>query len=1240
MAKEAPVFSAEQLNAINTRDRTLLVSAAAGSGKTTTLTERIIRSITADKNPQSLQNMLIVTFTNAATADLHRKIGEALKDEIAKRPDDTHLERELHLLPSARISTIDSFCNELLRSCADRVGVPPNYRLAEGAEIKILTSSILDALISAVYEGDLPEVATPEQMEALCDCLTDSKSSRALADVFSVLYEKSKSCIDGVGIFRELANNYLPKERTPIEKTPYGKDLMEYAKEALKFYTDTALSISKYLECGTDAEVADADYIKDQAKRIEALISNDAYLDMRAALTSFKLDKKPSCSKDNKTEKIEYARKKLDSWVKDSIQTLREDFFSYTEDEWYVLLDGLHTRTSTLASLLEKFDELYLREKIRRNMLEHSDVARFAYKTLYNPDGSLTDIALAYRDRLTSVYIDEYQDVNALQDAIFRAISKNNRFMVGDIKQSIYGFRSAKPEIFANMKSTFPPLDEKVYTPEASIFMSQNFRCDEGIINFVNAIFDRSFAAVKKSIGYVAEDKLQFKKKYKDHPAPAYRSAEILVLEKPSTEDESSDYDVADDGEPSTSHSPDFIADKILALTDKESSEKRNDGKSIEYSDIAIILRTKSNMESFAAALEQRGIPYELPDTKGYFMNAEVLLALCLLNSIDNPSKDVYLAGLMCSPLYGFTPDDLLRYRRAASGVTLYKAIRTYADEHTEDTRLSAFLSTLEHYRCLAEGMNVDALIMRLYNETGLLALASKNGARDNLMLLYSYARKFEGSSYKGLYSFINYINNVADRDEGLSESANTISDRNCVKIISAHSSKGLEFPVVFFAEASRKRTNLDKRGRIAYQEGYGLSFYLRTPGGAALAKNPIHHLIQSKMDRRYYEEELRVLYVALTRARERLYVVADLTADSLEQYLTGLCCRFDTLTPFAITKMSSMLDIILSSPTDARLEFIPTEEPQKCDTPPDTDGEGAEKAPENEENSEKAPEKEEDGEKAPERGADGEKAPKNGADEVVRDERVYNSIKERFSFEYPRGEKTQIPEKMSVSRLHPSVLDGADDDEAINLSKGFRRHLLPEFITGEERDESTKRGIATHMVLQFCDLDSLAKSGTSAELSRLVEDGFISKSSLERVRTEEIELFRQSELFKEMKAAKKLYRELRFNSQLPAEFFATDAERRAALRGTKVLVQGVIDCIIEDSLGELHLVDYKTDRLNEKELADEMLAKRKMNEAHAVQLTYYALAIEEIFGKRPKTVSVYSMPLGKCLSITPLDEL
>lgn len=1181
-------WTEEQLSAIDNRDKTLLVSAAAGSGKTATLTERIIRSLTDSKKKMNIDSILVVTFTTTAAGELREKISDALNEEILKRPNDDHLKRQLHLLPSARISTIDSFCNDILRNNCDRVGVSPGYRIADGAECELLAISIIEGLIEAIYNGELPEVATPEEFEELCDCLTDSGRVEEISGVLRFIHLRCENAEDGVDLLSRLRENFV-HGGSPVEETFYGSYLMERYREMVEHYLPC---IKKYLDIFTAGNSVEQKYI-DTAKAdydlLLALKHATTYEEVKPLMATCKLADRAKLRDEEPTEvMLRYVS--LREMMRPELYGMKS-YFLYTTEQWHSLLDSLYRLVGVLHRFEVEFDRLFLEEKRRRGAFSYADIERYTYKCLIQ-DGELTDIAHNVARQYDAIYIDEYQDVNQLQNRIFEAISRpDNRFMVGDIKQSIYGFRSACPEIFAEMKKTFPPLDGS--TGEcASIFMSRNFRCDRGIVDFVNNIFDRAFGFTADSIGYVSSDRLEYSKPQK-RGEPEYRYPEVCMIDK---------------GGDDNATTPEVVAMKVAELI---RDGRLNDGTPIKASDIAIILRYTSGKDGkYAAALEALGIPACISDAESFFLSPEVLLALCLLNTIDNPRRDIYLAGLLCSPLFNFDAEDLFRVKQYKCD-SLYESLCLYSEANPDFTKGASFLRTLDYYRSIAEGMSVDGLIRKLYRETGLMSLASRSGGKENLTLLYDYARSYEAGSFKGLYNFISFINNIIDKKTTFDD-ARARTGVDAVKIITAHSSKGLEYPIVIFAEADARITNRDKEKRLIISEDFGISFRLRSPSGLALVNSPVHDIINDRIGRKIFEEELRVLYVALTRARERLFVVGRCPTVKRAEYDLDLSVLAENMSEYSFRTLSSYLEIILmcegSRPKNAK-DFCGFERKEE--------------------------------------GRD-EENPTDEAEKPVYDDRLYDTLTQRFGYEYHSLELTTLPEKMSVSTMSPTVLDGSETDtvsltieeeDPVDLERDtyrpiVRRKTLPAFALGTDEEESAKRGVATHLFMQFCSFDRLIREGSEAELRHLVDDGFISREDSLRVRLDEIELFRSSSLIREMLSAHKVHRELRFNVYLPAAHFTSDEARRQAYRDRDILVQGVIDCIIERSDGSIILCDYKTDRLTRRELADRSLAEKKLREAHSMQLGLYSLAIEKIFGKKPDKVEIYSLPLGDTVSV------
>ncbi len=1169
----------EQLSAINTRDKTLLVSAAAGSGKTATLTERVIRSLTDPNGRADITSLLAVTFTNAAASELRLKISAALEAAVAERPCDKELERQLYLLPAAEICTIDSFCNDVVRKNADKVGLVPNYRIADTAELAILESSLLEGLIDAVYDGELSAVAEPEAFEELCDCLTDSKRTEELSDVFRFIYDRTSATERGVDSLLPLIEEYNPEKFVTVQKTRHGSYLMERVRELCRHYRGEILKYRDSISPATPTGAKYRNMATCDAELLESIERSASYGDMRERMCSLEFSKRPPCG-DDPTGRLEELTELRDLMKKELTELC--DYFKYTEEHWCETYRGFYRVFSVLYRFLSYFDGLYREEKRRRAIASYNDIERYAYEILWQ-NGERTDVARSLRERYSAVYIDEYQDVNSLQNRIFEAVSRpDNRFMVGDIKQSIYGFRSAKPEIFAGLKSKYPPLESAV-GDAAAVFMSRNFRCDEGIVDFVNSVFDRMFSLVGESIGYSAGDRLVFAKS--ENESSDYRRPTVCMLDKGG---------VPTDGGEAISE-PRLVAMKISELL---RSGTLNDGTPVKPSDIAIIMRNaRGHDKEYAEALGELSVPCVISDEKSFFLSKEVLLALCLLNSIDNPRRDIYLAGLMCSPLYSFTPDELYLIRHGGGGETLYEDLTHYVEANPDYAKGRGFLDSLAHYRAIAEGVSADKLIYRLYSETALLALAARSGGKDNLMLLYDYARSFSAGSYKGLYSFLSFINGIVGERTTFDDNRES-AERDAVEIITCHSSKGLEYPIVFLVETGQRFTNHDAKNRLAYAEDFGISVRLRTPSGLGLVNNPVQGIINHYLSAKNYEEELRILYVALTRAREQLYVTGECPKKRRGEYERRVQLLRRTLSSYSARALSSYLEILLvAGDEQARLEPKALVELLKT----------------------------------AEVGAVGgiDSCDSDSSESVLTEESVEEYVR-RFTYEYPDEAVVALPEKMSVSKMSPGVLDGTDEPEPVSYSGAH----TPAFILGAPADESARRGVATHYFMQFCDLENLARVGVSVEIERLVAEKFISPDDSARIRREELEAFSKSRLFSDMIGAKGLWRELRFNVRLPARIFTEDSERAARLSEREILVQGVIDCIVEYPDGRIGVFDYKTDRLTRDELCDPALAEAAMRSRHENQLYYYSLAVEKMFGKAPDKVEVYSLHLGRCVNV------
>ena len=1075
--------------------------------------------------------------------------------------------------------------------------------------------------------------------------------------------------------FAELIEEYNPAKFTTVESTRFGKYIMDSLKEMGEHFQRA------YEYCIREVEAYTGTY-KDRDELIKKLNTDKGFARSLTKLTTYKeaytyLPTVYISNAVSNTNKALPSTTPLNNAFKSAVDEHIKNFFSHDEREWLHAYTGLYRELGTLLRLLRHYDSELLKEKNRRNICEFHDIERYTHKCMWQ-DGERTEVAKAQSLLYSQIYIDEYQDSNELQDDIFRAIStETNRFMVGDIKQSIYRFRGANPDIFARMKMTYPNLEKVKDTDHAAIFMSENYRCDRGVIDFTNMVFDRIFEYIGKNIGYVKEDRLTCSKyALPGKVEPPSHFPELCLIDSSG---------LAKSYKDDPEWREDMLAPYAVAQKIKEllASGKLNQGikdpetgkirYNIEPGDIAIIMRTaKGRINLYKRALDEYSIPNAVAEETKFFLTPEALLTLCLLNAIDNPHRDVYLTGLMLSPLYSFTESELALIRRVSpekNKPSFYTSLKKFVAENPGYEKGINFIKCLKKYRTVSEGTATDTLLLRLYHETGLLALAAKNGTKDRLYRLYEYARSYEAGSFKGLYNFISYINSIINRKNSL-DKREPINNPDAVKIITAHGSKGLEYPVVFYVGGE---DHIGGGGgnysRYEYSEGFGIGMNIRSDTGLALVKNSTRSIISAHAKKKDVEEEARILYVTLTRARERLYIVAPM-GKKKEEFEKDVTFSREFLDEYEVYKIGTLYKMLLvGSGLDAKspAEFLETVPPQllekvttNVDISPDESKTG---------NTAKS----DTGATVSRDQAFSPPTDKTAGEiDVPQDDsRLTAELKSRFNYKYPRMHITLLPGKVSASSLFPRLLDGAGEGETVistdevdglktdvtittgddkiarrqstdgerikKLLRSAKLGIQPDFLSEKKRVSATDRGIATHLFFQFCKPAELKNNGVEAELQRLKNDKFISEEDEKLIRTEEVEAFRNSHLIDEMIAAKELYCEFRFNVLLPADIFATP-EAKPLYKDETVLVQGVIDCLYLGADGEYHLIDYKTDRLTREQLKDRDAARREMCDRHASQLYYYGLAVERIFGKKPTTREVYSLHLGDTLSVVTDD--
>ncbi len=1268
MARE---WTPAQAAAIATRDRTLLVSAAAGSGKTATLTERIIKTLTDPVQKGDISRMLVVTFTRSAAAELRARISAALNEAMAQGGHSPHLSRQLLLLPGAHISTIDSFCLDLVRANAAQIGLSPAFRLADPAEDRLLLHSAMNRLIEDCYEGTV-DFCNGDSFCPLVDCLTGSRGDGELSDILLSLYDKTQGFARGHYVIADMADTLLAAtEKTPFE-TPWGAYLCDRAKKTGDAWIGRYTEINARLAADPNTAVAYLPAFEADLSdlRVFRRALEEGYAAAREALLAFRKPGLKSLRADKKTADAAEAQEMRTEFYS-ALKKLRERSFSYTEEEWRATLPALAEKVGLIGRILAVFGDRVWEEKRRRGICSFNDLSHGALRLLMDENGNPTPLAAEIGRDFDAVYVDEYQDVNEVQHRLFELIATPRaRFMVGDIKQSIYGFRGAQPEIFARIRQSFPTLEEADGdAPAASLSLAKNFRSLPPVLAFTNLIFGRLMEGVGAHIDYREEEDKLIPGRAVEGEAPRVTVALFDKNGAQGTEAETESLynDEATEQEPAAengaSNTPDAEAAYVAkTIRDLLAGGKMIGNRPICPGDIAILLRRGAPGERFAKALAEYGIRAETASKRGFFLNPEILLALSLLNVIDNPRRDVYLAGLLRSPLYGFTMDDLINIRRAADaspddrGCSLYEALCLYNVSNPDFEKGHRFLEALATYRRMAEGQPVDRLIWQLYRETGLLSLAGadKSGSpaarRANLMLLYDYARRFEASSYHGLYNFIAYINEAIERGQSIEEGHPQSERMDTVRIMTIHQSKGLEFPVCFLCDCGAGFMKRDAQSALLFDRTLGCGLKLGDKTGLAHIRNPIYHAISESILASSVEEEMRILYVALTRPRDRLYVTA--TMRHPHRAVEKAASRRSPLGAAEAYACGSYADMILAAAAgDPSFDLL-------------FPGEGE-----------------------AEEGGRVSQAHVNEAEDNAQTtpstaevEEAAHTLADRFSYVYPHQHLTALPGKMSVSRLYPTVLDESEadvppvprvppesgnvlqvgtrvlqadeislsnvlhlqdfdrDEDAAQGKAGSATGYLPRFMGGE-RDAAARAGTATHLFMQFCDFTYLRQNGAAAELARLTEARFLSAEDTALVRLCEIEAFVRSSLLSALMGNGRLYRELRFHARMPAAAFTADPRKQAAYQDETVLVQGVMDGVLLRPDGEIWLFDYKTDRLTAEEKRDPALAAEKLCARHGSQLSYYAEACRQIFGRSPDRVMIYSLPLGDTVDV-PVEDI
>lgn len=1231
----------------------VLVSAAAGSGKTATLTERIIRSLTEltpdGQHKGDISRMLIVTFTRAAAAELRARISTALSEAIAARPNDKYLYRQLIALGSARICTIDAFYLEPVRANFERLGLPSSFRLADDAELTPLKEQLLNRLIDDRYAASAKSIPDPDApLDALegnafalaMDDLLPNRDKGDTPEILLKLYEKLIAFPEGLELLATSADRMSREAELAFADTAEGKTIIETLTAALENHKAEMQACCRIAAMEPKIKDKFGPLYAEELELVEQTLCDlqaGRWQEAGTRLNNHKFRRSPTVKGASELlpdiDEAKEARKR----VKESLVDMREVYFAYGEEEMRDQLRRCARTQRMLYSLLSDYETRIREEKHRRGVLDFSDVRRYLLQLLVDKDGNPTDTARALAAQYDDVYIDEYQDIDTVQDCIFSTLGEGGkRFMVGDIKQSIYSFRGAEPSIFAGYRQKFHPIkkaEEAEGLDDCCVFMSENFRCDRDIIHFTNTVCGYAFEVCRESLDYQTADELIYSK---DEKRPSY-PARLVLLETPSgsTSHAENDDDDEEDGKSNKQLNPEtaYIADEIARLVREE---RHIDGSPIRPRDVAVLMRSTKPAGDMVKALRAHGIATSYAAADSLAHHPDMTLMVNLLSVIDNPRDDVPLIGLLSAENSPFTLADLMSLRRDAkdAATSLYDDLCAAAGEDAcpltqqKKDALRAFLTRLEGWRALAATLPIDRLVRRLMAEPFLVDKVSSPA----LIALYDKARSYQNASFCGLYQFLPYFRRLLEDEDGLG-AAGLEQSEDAVTILSIHKSKGLQFPIVFVLGCASSFNKKDGSAPIMFDRALGAAAKQYLPRTAEMSETIVRRALACRLDVKQSEEEMRLLYVAMTRAKERLYLTAKLRSLAMNAMM-----RADRPTRgnrYEVLSARHYLDWVLSSIAPAnRRDDVTSWEVTVLNREDYKQAHPEALAP----------------------------TPGEASAPLTTDPNAqfYRDILERHkTFEDPHAQLRTLPTKAAASKLRVAMLDGAwlpeeFGGEETEIKTGVSapdvapdalallRHRIelmqratPAFsdlLQSNKQASPAERGTATHLFMQHCHFARMKKEGPDAEIERLVEEQFLPRRAADIIHRKHLEAFAKSDLMPLLLSAEKIYREQHFNRFIPYARLTRNETLAAKLENYTLYVQGSIDLIIEDAAGEVWLIDYKTDHISQ---TGEAAVKEKLLCDHADQLAIYADAVEDLLARRPDHICIYSLPLGRLIELT-----
>lgn len=1231
------MWTKQQQKAIDTRNCNLLISAAAGSGKTAVLVERIISMIIDSNNPIDVDKLLVVTFTNAAASEMKQRIGDAIAKQLEINPYNEHLQNQLTNLNRADIKTIHSFCLQVVKDNYYTLGIDPVMRTADETEVKLLKQQVINDLFEELYSIE-DNIAFYTLVETFGDDTKDDKLKELILNIYDFLLgcpDPLKWLYDSIEMFHLSESNSLEDSiwaKTLREKITNEIDMMYYYLQKAYDLIPEEKSFEKYEQC-LKIELAMAENCKEGCslpfRRVKEIFDSIYFDKMSGYRGEYKQIAKEILDLRNKAKTI--------------FDDLQESIFPYDIDNMESHIVQLYPIMKYLGKVIEMFMERYQQVKKEKRILDFGDYEHFCLEVLLEKGSTVensipTQTAIELQQKYYEVFTDEYQDSNLIQEMILSAVSKKsageyNRFMVGDVKQSIYGFRLAMPELFMQKYNSYLLEQGK----EQKILLSQNFRSRKNILDGINFIFRQVMSEQVGGLKYDDDAALYAGAVFPEFSGNCGGENEMILLslkEEKEELEETAEEDILEEWNQAEQEAY-VIAQRIKKMMIEEKyhvlDKKTGEYRPVAFRDIAILLRSSKRWNGiFDHIFIKEDIPFYAETSLGYFETLEVMTILNLLQVLDNPIQDIPLLSVLHSPIYHFTAEELMKIRMAGEGENYYDCIEKCIEQYQEMEeeikpiikRLQKVLDDITYWRKKAVDCSISQLLWYLYGQTGYfdyVGVTSGGKLRQaNLRFLIKKAEEYEKTSLKGLFHFVRYIENMKKAEDTTGSAKLLNEGENMVRIMTIHKSKGLEFPIVFVSDMAKNFNMKDLNKDVLLDNAVGIGVNYMDLEKRAKYATWAKEAVKEKIKQNTISEEMRVLYVALTRAKEKLILTGSVKQKEIEKKIQRWrdceVTERGALSYYKMAQARNYLDWVMPALLrhSAGKQFLKTYD-FMCDSEmalQDTSQWNITLV-----KSQK--------EKNQERLHNERKKQIEYYFDQWDNEKDYsgkrNQIFDTLNWQYDKLPSTKLQMTISISEIKRKWQQEMDSLEQQQWDVTMK---MPKFEKEEKKLTSAEIGTATHTFMEQCDLMKVyTRQEVEQEIALLAEKNVLTQKEAKALNSYEISKFFESGIAERIRKANNVQKEKCFSMMVKAKEIFTQKEYEFI--EDRVMINGIIDCFFEEE-GEIVLLDYKNDRLWGQKTID------TLKKQYEIQMKFYKRALEKATGKTVKEVYLYSFALGK----------